>query len=114
MRIEITNYYGDCVITISDKILTISSWFIRQNHRNKGHGKELLSDAIKSALKYESEITEIRYIWNQQNEYVGRWLHKFDAKPIEDLNISKNNFDDTWDAHIYVLDKNKFLKYLEV
>ena len=59
------------------------------------------------------EISEIKYIWNGANEYVGEWLEKFDARNDCPITFLKNNSEDIWECHLYTLDKDKFLLYLE-
>ena len=110
MVYEIENYYGECKISVTGKIWTISSWHVKETHRHKGIGKSLLSDSVNSLLRAYGNPDEVRYIWNGQNKYVYSWLERFNAKCLAGINIQKNNTDD-WESHVYVLDKEKFLLY---
>ena len=104
--------YGECkIIVTNNNVWTISSWQILDKYQHKGIGKNLLCSLVEEILFLCHEPSLIQYIWNGQNDYVLNWLKRFDAKCLTEENVLKNNADDDWDSHIYVLNKEKFLNY---
>ena len=91
--------------------LTISSWYVNEGYQNRGYGKEMLKKVFNSIDK--DIINEIKYIWNGVNEYVGWWLNKMNAVNDCPIQFLKNSEKDSWECHLYTLDKNIFLDYLE-
>ncbi len=91
--------------------LTISAWYVNEGYQHKGYGKEMLKKVFNSIHK--DSIRNIKYIWNGVNEYVGYWLEKFDAKNDCPISFLKNSEKDIWECHLYTLNNDKFLKYLE-
>jgi len=91
--------------------LTISSWYVNEGYQNRGYGKEMLKKVFNSIDK--DTINEIKYIWNGVNEYVGWWLNKMNAVNDCPIQFLKNSEKDSWECHLYTLDKNIFLDYLE-
>ena len=62
----------------------------------------------------KDSIRKIKYIWNGENEYVGWWLSKMDAVNDCPIQFLKNSEKDSWECHLYTLNKNTFLNYLEL
>lgn len=92
--------------------LIISAWYVDVGYQHVGYGKEMLKKVFNSINKYT--VNRIKYIWNGVNEYVGYWLEKFDATNDCPISFLKNSEKDSWECHLYTLNKDKFLKYLEV
>ena len=105
------NGIGSCKVDYDKDEVVISSWFVNKEYQNQGIGKCLLKEAFMHIPK---GFKQIKYIWNGQNEYVGKWLEKFNAKNLCPINMLKYACVDTWDNHMYLLDKDLFLNYLEV
>jgi hypothetical protein len=92
--------------------LTISRWYVYGNDNlHKGIGKRLLKEIFNN-FNFE-EIVEIKYIWNGTNDYVGKWLEKFDAVNNCPINLMKYSGEDFPESHIYTLNKEKFLNYVK-
>lgn len=92
--------------------LTISAWYVNEGYQNRGYGKEMLKKVFNSIDK--DSIKEIKYIWNGANEYVGYWLAKMDAVNDCPIQFLKNSEKDSWECHLYTLNKDTFLNYLEL
>lgn len=92
--------------------LTISAWYVNQGYQHRGYGKEMLKKVFDSIDK--DSIRKIKYIWNGENEYVGWWLSKMDAVNDCPIQFLKNSEKDSWECHLYTLNKNTFLNYLEL
>lgn len=100
-----------CKITLSDKQWSIVSWYTDKAHMHKGYGFKTMKAAVGFLLAYD-EPDKIRYIWNGANEYVMDWMKRhFTPVSMLPLAVQKYSEADSWEAHIYVLDKNKFLQY---
>jgi len=91
--------------------LTISSWYVDSQYQNRGYGKEMLKKVFNSIDK--DTIKEIKYIWNGSNEYVGWWLTRMGAVNECPISFLKNSEKDSWECHLYTLNKDTFLDYLE-
>ena len=89
----------------------ISSWFTLDKYQHQGYGKAVLKEALEKMMAEYGSPTTIEYIWNGVNQYVFDWLNKFDAVCKESLAVAKNECNDTWDAHIYILNSSKVLEY---
>ncbi len=114
MFCEHKDTYGKCKIDIDkDGTWTISSWHVKEEYQNAGHGKRLLAETVMELLSQGYEPTKIRYIWDGQNKYVYKWLKQFKAKSMVNLNVVKYSPDDDWESHIYDLDMELFLRYCE-
>lgn len=102
-----------CKITFTSEIWRITEWYTNENYQHQGYGLMVLRHAFKALLKYNGEPKEIHYVWNRENAYVFEWLEKHFAPvcflPIE---VRKYMNGDDWRAHIYVLDKERFIKYM--
>ena len=92
--------------------LTISAWYVDRGYQDRGYGKEMLKKVFNSIDK--DNINEIKYIWNGENEYVGWWLDKMGAVNDCPIQFLKNSEKDSWECHLYTLNKNTFLNYLEL
>lgn len=90
--------------------LTITGWYVDTEYQHKGIGKQMLKELF--AKIPADTIKQIDYIWNGANAYVGKWLEKFDAASHCPLSVLKTLDADSWDSHIYTLDKEKFLAYV--
>jgi len=104
---------GVCKCNYANNKITIVSWFVEKDYRHLGIGKELLHDCIKSIIE-KHKIDEIEYIWNGMNGYVKTWLDHFDAVCNCPIQVLKNTCEDSWDNHIYRLNDEKLLKYLNL
>ena len=57
----------------------------------------------------------VEYIWNGANQYVFDWLEEnFGALSKCPIAVQKYASDDDWKSHIYILNREKFLKYFGV
>jgi len=92
------------------QVLTISGWYVNSEYQHMGIGKNLLRKVFLSINP--TYISEIKYVWNGTNEYVGEWLNKFDAVNNCPITFLKNSEEDSWECHLYTLNKDKFLDYL--
>ena len=90
--------------------LTISSWYVEESYKHQGYGKKVLREIFKAFKPYN--INSLKYIWNGTNKYVGEWLKKFNAKCCCPLAVLKTSEEDTWESHIYELDVNRFMNYI--
>lgn len=93
-------------------IWSISSWYTDPEYSNKGIGKKVLSEAISYTYEQFGEPTQVEYIWNRANQYVYDWLDRhFHAVCKCPIAVQKNQMEDSWDSHIYILDTDLFLQY---
>ena len=106
---------GKCSITVTNNVWTISEWFIDKTLQGKGIGRALLRSTLEYLYNVLGEPLKIEYIWNGQNEYVLEWLTR-NFEPISKcpLSVQKTQTEDDWESHVYVLDKNKVLKYFRL
>lgn len=103
---------GETRSDIKEKVdLTISAWYVNKEYQHRGYGKEMLKKVFNSIDT--DTINEIKYIWNGENDYVGWWLDKMNAINDCPIQFLKNSEKDSWECHLYTLDKNIFLDYLE-
>ena len=103
---------GETHSTLVDKFdLTISGWYVEESFKHQGWGKKMLREVFKAFKK--SDIHSLKYIWNGTNSYVGEWLKQFDAECICPLAVLKTTEIDSWESHIYVLNVDKFMNYIE-
>ena len=101
----------ECKISISNNVWSISEWFTSHVYKNRGYGTQTMQYAVKMLYDNYGMPEGVRYNWNCVNEYVFEWLKRhFDPKPLVP-EYERFTGEDTWDAHIYILDKNKFIKY---
>lgn len=110
------NLISECKINYSNDIWVISAWYTDRNHLRKGFGSLVMQHVLQELMGRFGEPKEVRYIWNQANQYVMDWLNTHfspvSLMPIEVQKITQN--EDSWDAHIYILDKTKFLTYFNI
>lgn len=91
--------------------IAITGWYVNSSHQHQGIGKALLKELFANICV--DNIKQIEYIWNGANAYVGEWLKKFNAVSHCPLNVLKTLGEDTWESHIYTLDREKFLSYVK-
>ena len=91
--------------------LTISAWYVNEGYQNRGYGKEMLKKVFNSIDT--DTINEIKYMWNGANQYVGYWLTRMNAVNDCPIQFLKNSEKDSWECHLYTLNKDTFLNYLE-
>ena len=100
-----------CKISTNNTSWSITEWYTTHNYMHQGYGKIVLRKAVQELIK-RGKPTEIRYVWNGANEYVMNWLIKhFDPVSILPLAVQKVTQEESWESHIYVLNKEKFLRY---
>jgi hypothetical protein len=106
----------ECKVAYSNRTWVISSWYTNKAWLHKGFGFITLQHVLQQLMKTQGQPDEIRYIWNQANQYVMDWLEAHFSPvslvPIEIQKITQN--EDSWDAHIYILDKQKVLDYFQI
>lgn len=97
----------------------IGSWYNKLNGpenasgRNKGWGKECLSVLARELRKHYGEPVAVSYVWNGQNDFVGRLVtEKWHGVCKTPAAVLKNECADSWDSHIYELDRDAFLQWL--
>ena len=101
----------ECKISLSNGIWSISEWFTSHAYKNQGYGTQTMKYAVQHLYEAYGMPEGIRYNWNCVNEYVYEWLERhFDPKPLVP-EYERYTGEDTWDAHIYILDKHKFINY---
>lgn len=106
---------SECKISILDNVWSISEWYTYNTYKHKGYGNVVMKEALSRLYKDCGEPDEIRYIWNGVNAYVMDWLTKhFDPVSSLPLEVQKTSETDVWEAHIYILNKEKVLEYFEV
>lgn len=101
-----------CTISVSNGIWSITEWFTSSNHKQKGYGNQVMTEAFRLLYESYGRPNEIRYNWNGVNAYVFEWLQKH-FSPTSLLPIAEQKYmqDDCWEAHIYILDRDKVLNY---
>jgi len=107
----------ECKVTVNNNhdIWTISSWYTTKRNSHKGYGKETLKFDLKEIYRLFGQPKIIEYIWNGSNKYVLDWLERnFDAVSQSPIAVQKYNFEDDWNSHIYILDRDKFMKYFDL
>lgn len=96
------------------KVWTISSWYTKEEYKNKGIGKKTLAKIINHLYVVYGKPEKIEYVWNGTNEYVYDWMVKhFDAVCKCPIWVQKTQTEDDWESHVYVLDVDKVLEYFE-
>lgn len=104
-----------CGLTKDKDEWTIFKWSTQDKFQHAGYGRFAMQELLKYCVNIYGMPKSIKYIWNGQNNYVGEWLVKhFDAICCCPLSILKNNCDDDWESHIYMLDKEKVLEYFDI
>ncbi len=94
---------------------TISSWYTSDEYKHKGYGTVTLKKCLFEMNKKLGLPLKIEYIWNGANEYVLKWLNEhFGAISKCPIAVQKYQSDDDWDSHIYVLNRDKFIKYFDL
>ena len=104
-----------CELTINNDLMgkwTITAWYTKKGYGNKGYGTRLMRCAIKQMYEWYGMPTKIEYVWNGANQYVYDWLDRhFNPVCKLPLAVLKTQNEDEWDAHVYILDKEKFMEY---
>ena len=81
--------------------------------RNKGWGRKCLSILACELEEHYGKPVSISYVWNGQNDFVGRLVtetwHGVCNTPVA---VLKNESADSWDNHVYELDRDAFLQWL--
>lgn len=96
-----------------DTTWSISSWYNKTKQRQSGWGKACLTELSVKILNKYGKPAEISYTWNGQNEYVGRLVTETWAGICNTpLAVLKKDQSDSWDSHLYDLDKDRFLSWL--
>lgn len=104
-----------CTITRDSDKWNISSWYTTSSFKNKGYGKTAMIELFTYCTDKYGKPAEIKYTWNGQNSYVYDWMVKhFDAVCCCSLAVQKYSYDDDWESHLYDLNVDKFLNYLEI
>lgn len=107
-----------CTLTINNDLnnkWTITAWYTKEGYMNKGYGTQLMRHTVEKMYEWYGRPRAIEYVWNGANQYVYDWLEKhFDPVCKCPLAVLKTQNDDEWDAHIYVLNTDKFLEYFGV
>lgn len=105
-----------CKIDYSaDSTWTVSSWYTEKSFCNKGYGRKTMEFLLRNMVSLLGLPSEVNYIWNGKNQYVFDWMERnFDAVSSCPLAVQKNQSDDDWESHVYVLSRNKFLSYFEL
>ena len=94
---------------------SISAWYTSTSYMHKGYGKETLKHILEDMYEELGIPSKIEYIWNGSNQYVMDWLERnFDPVCKLPLAVLKNQEADDWDAHIYVLNRDKVIKYFNI
>lgn len=101
----------ECKISLFNNTWSISEWFTNSEYKNQGYGTKTMKYAVQMLVDQYGKPKSVRYNWNCVNEYVFEWLSRhFDPKPLIP-EYERFTGEDTWDAHIYILDKDKFVNY---
>lgn len=100
------------VIDIDNQKWTITEWFTKKEYMNQGYGTKVFKSAFADLIKNYGKPERIVYVWNNENEYVMRWLKKFDAKCTCPLSVLKYANDDIWEAHLYDLNIDKLIEFI--
>lgn len=105
-----------CKIDVSeDNVWTISAWYTNEQYKGQGFGKKTLHETLSQIHKVMGHPKKIEYIWNGTNQYVFDWLQTH-FEPVCKLPIAVQKYmeADSWEAHVYTLNKHKVLKYFHV
>lgn len=97
----------------------INSWFneltdeLDRPGKGKGWGRACLTALAKELIGQYAEPYEISYVWNGQNDYVGHLVtDKWGGICVTPIAVLKNESADSWDNHVYRLNKKKFMQWL--
>lgn len=103
---------SECKITVTNNIWNITEWFTTKGYMNQGYGKLAMKDAVNSLYEAYGMPEQIRYTWNGANEYVFQWLERhFNPVPLNPPIIDSEC--DSWEDHIYILDKVKLINFFK-
>lgn len=93
----------------------ISKWFnYIKGHGNEGLGKLCLKYLAEELQEQYGKPVAISYIWNGQNDFVGRLVtDKWGGVCNTPAAVLKNDCADSWDSHIYDLDRDRFMDWLK-
>ena len=93
---------------------TISAWYTADNYMHKGFGKKTLAANLKAIYDKFGKPSKVEYIWNGTNQYVMDWLSRnFDPVSSLPLAVMKYQEADCWEAHVYLLNTEKVLNFME-
>ena len=82
---------------------------------HNGYGYKTMKHIVSNLCTKYGRPDKIRYIWNGANEYVMEWMKRhFTPVSLLPLAVQKYSEKDDWEAHIYILDRNKFLEYFGI
>ena len=115
--VETNDKICECKISVNpeSRSWTISSWFTVEKYQHLGFGTKTLENCLDLICQNEIELETVEYIWNGANEYVLDWLNEnFGAVSRCPIAVQKYSSDDDWNAHIYVLNKQKFVNYFNL
>ena len=105
---------SECRVAVSNGIWSISEWFTARTYRHQGYGKQVLREAFNVLSDEYGSPTEIRYNWNGVNEYVLEWMNRhFSPQSIISDVERKYGAEQSWEAHIFILDKEKVFNYIK-
>ena len=91
---------------------SISYWHTKQGYQKHGYGVETLKKNLENLVSVFGIPENFEYIWNGANQYVLDWLiNNFDAKPVESLAIAKYEAGESWEGHVYVLNREKVVRF---
>lgn len=111
---KIDDIVCECKISVNSdtNTRTISSWYTAKDYQHHGYGTETLRACLNEIKQQNPEPAKVEYIWNGTNEYVLKWLAEhFGAISRCPVAVQKYAFDDDWESHIYVLNKEKFAAF---
>ena len=115
VRLKTNDYktMSECKISVgAENIWSITEWFTDTKYQHQGYGNYLMKTALHLLFKQLGSPNEIRYNWNGVNQYVMDWLTRnFDAVSIMPIAELKYAHNDTWKAHIFILNKDEVFKY---
>ena len=112
-----TNIVCECKVCYNKKnnCWSISAWYTSTSYMRQGYGKRTLKHILECMYEEFGKPDKIEYIWNGANQYVMDWLSKnFDPVSKLPIEVQKNSEVDDWDAHVYVLNRDKVLSYFEI
>lgn len=107
----------ECKVSINKEkdTWTISSWYTTHGYGHKGYGTKTLKVVLAEIYKNFGIPNRVEYVWNGANEYVFDWMSKhFGAISKCPLAVQKYQCDDDWESHIYILNRDKVLKYFDL
>ena len=118
-HMSVLRIHGDtvcsCKVSIDNNIWSIVSWYTEKEHLHNGYGYKTMRHIILRLYEAYGEPDKIRYVWNGANEYVMEWMNRhFSPVSMLPLVVQKYSDKDDWESHIYILDKDKFLKYFDI